>query len=124
MNAIKQHQQHQQYQHQQSLSRSSQDTTSNHQNYHNASKFHTNYYNHLINTTLLSGKIANDNNNNNNSNNQNCIVVNDDDDDVNQSKVSSNQQFSFGKCKVCSDRATGIHYGIASCEACKVSSIN
>ena len=29
-------------------------------------------------------------------------------------------QFSFGKCKVCKDKATGIHYGIASCEGCKV----
>lgn len=28
--------------------------------------------------------------------------------------------FPFGKCKVCNDRATGIHYGIASCEGCKV----
>nr|ASL70502.1 nuclear receptor [Brachionus rotundiformis] len=27
--------------------------------------------------------------------------------------------YPFGKCKVCSDRATGIHYGIASCEGCK-----
>ena len=27
--------------------------------------------------------------------------------------------FSFGKCKVCKDKATGIHYGIPSCEGCK-----
>jgi hypothetical protein len=26
----------------------------------------------------------------------------------------------FGNCKICKDRATGIHYGIASCEGCKV----
>jgi len=29
--------------------------------------------------------------------------------------------FPFGKCKVCNDKATGIHYGIATCEGCKVS---
>nr|ASL70616.1 nuclear receptor [Brachionus koreanus] len=27
--------------------------------------------------------------------------------------------FNFGKCKVCKDKATGIHYGIPSCEGCK-----
>lgn len=26
----------------------------------------------------------------------------------------------FGKCKVCYDIASGIHYGIATCEGCKV----
>lgn len=29
-------------------------------------------------------------------------------------------QFNFGKCKVCKDKATGVHYGIPSCEGCKV----
>lgn len=29
--------------------------------------------------------------------------------------------YPFGKCKVCFDKATGIHYGIATCEGCKVS---
>lgn len=28
--------------------------------------------------------------------------------------------YPFGKCKVCNDKATGIHYGIATCEGCKV----
>jgi hypothetical protein len=28
--------------------------------------------------------------------------------------------FTFGKCKICSDKATGIHYGISTCEGCKV----
>jgi len=27
--------------------------------------------------------------------------------------------YPFGKCKVCNDKATGIHYGIATCEGCK-----
>ncbi|CAF3437133.1 unnamed protein product [Rotaria socialis] len=27
--------------------------------------------------------------------------------------------FPFGACRVCSDSATGIHYGIATCEGCK-----
>ena len=26
----------------------------------------------------------------------------------------------FGRCKVCDDEATGIHYGIKTCEGCKV----
>ena len=28
--------------------------------------------------------------------------------------------FPFGKCRICKDRATGIHYGVATCEGCKV----
>lgn len=31
--------------------------------------------------------------------------------------------FPFGKCKVCNDKATGVHYGVATCEGCKVGSI-
>lgn len=26
----------------------------------------------------------------------------------------------FGLCKICNDKANGIHYGIPSCEGCKV----
>jgi hypothetical protein len=33
----------------------------------------------------------------------------------------SKQPFPFGMCKVCGDQATGVHYGIATCEGCKVS---
>lgn len=28
--------------------------------------------------------------------------------------------FPFGRCRVCNDKATGVHYGIATCEGCKV----
>jgi hypothetical protein len=27
--------------------------------------------------------------------------------------------FPFGLCKVCNDKATGVHYGISTCEGCK-----
>ncbi|CAD5120779.1 DgyrCDS9339 [Dimorphilus gyrociliatus] len=27
--------------------------------------------------------------------------------------------FPFGNCRVCSDKATGVHYGVATCEGCK-----
>ena len=33
---------------------------------------------------------------------------------------NKNPKFDFGRCKVCKDKATGIHYGIPSCEGCKV----
>lgn len=29
-------------------------------------------------------------------------------------------KFNFGKCRICSSEATGIHYGVCSCEGCKV----
>lgn len=28
-------------------------------------------------------------------------------------------RFPFGKCHVCQDQATGVHYGVATCEGCK-----
>ncbi|CAF1042318.1 unnamed protein product [Adineta steineri] len=27
--------------------------------------------------------------------------------------------FPFGKCRICHDRATGVHYGVVTCEGCK-----
>lgn len=29
------------------------------------------------------------------------------------------QSFTFSNCKICSDKATGVHYGISTCEGCK-----
>lgn len=37
-----------------------------------------------------------------------------------QNKLRKKSTFPFGKCKVCNDKATGVHYGISTCEGCKV----
>ncbi len=29
------------------------------------------------------------------------------------------QSFTFSNCKICNDKATGVHYGITTCEGCK-----
>ena len=39
--------------------------------------------------------------------------------DVSQQLIKSSIS-NFGKCKICYDKATGIHYGVVSCEGCKV----
>lgn len=42
---------------------------------------------------------------------------------LNQKRVRNSKYqavFNFGQCRVCCDKATGIHYGVASCEGCKV----
>jgi hypothetical protein len=35
-------------------------------------------------------------------------------------KKRKTSTFPFGKCKVCDDTSTGIHYGVSTCEGCKV----
>ena len=35
-------------------------------------------------------------------------------------KKKPKSTFPFGMCKVCNDKATGVHYGISTCEGCKV----
>ena len=29
----------------------------------------------------------------------------------------------FGDCRICENKANGIHYGVASCEGCKVNKL-
>ena len=29
----------------------------------------------------------------------------------------------FGACRICENKANGIHYGVASCEGCKVTNL-
>jgi len=55
---------------------------------------------------------------------QNLTGINNDDStklNSSQSNKRPKSPFPFGKCKVCCDKATGVHYGIATCEGCKVS---
>ena len=49
-----------------------------------------------------------------NKSNQNGYYVNEEETN------KSHEKFDFGRCKICKDKATGIHYGIPSCEGCKV----
>lgn len=37
-----------------------------------------------------------------------------------QTKTRYLDKSQFGNCKICNDKATGIHYGVATCEGCKV----
>lgn len=34
-------------------------------------------------------------------------------------KTVKKQSFTFSDCKICNDKATGVHYGISTCEGCK-----
>lgn len=35
--------------------------------------------------------------------------------------ATDKRPFPFGQCRVCMDKATGAHYGVPTCEGCKVS---
>lgn len=35
-------------------------------------------------------------------------------------KVRKLDKDQFGNCRICNAKASGIHYGVASCEGCKV----
>jgi hypothetical protein len=37
-------------------------------------------------------------------------------------KALKRSRFLFGNCKICDDKGTGIHYGVLTCEGCKVCS--
>lgn len=41
-----------------------------------------------------------------------------------QTTTTTAKKNHFGLCRVCKDKATGIHYGIRSCEGCKVTQKN
>ena len=64
------------------------------------------------------------NNNNNNNNNNKRSLSNGSVNGANTSNGGTPRKLDkqqFGMCKICNDKATGIHYGIPSCEGCKVS---
>ena len=52
-------------------------------------------------------------------NSKNSGEINNQNGYVNEESNKSHKKFDFGRCKVCKDKATGIHYGIPSCEGCK-----
>jgi hypothetical protein len=44
---------------------------------------------------------------------------NEDFQDGNCVREETMKKLIFGKCKVCNDEATGVHYGVSTCEGCK-----
>jgi hypothetical protein len=82
-------------------------SSSNQINYSLINNNHNNYLQQKFN----SNKTFKDNNNNNN----NDLFT------LTNNKDSQKVKFPFGKCKICHDDATGVHYGVITCEGCKVS---
>lgn len=35
-------------------------------------------------------------------------------------KILKSTKHQFGDCRICDEKSTGIHYGTATCEGCKV----
>ena len=44
--------------------------------------------------------------------------------DLSKNENNNSECSSLGKCKVCNNDATGVHYGVLACDECKVIIIN
>nr|ASL70536.1 nuclear receptor [Brachionus calyciflorus] len=70
-------------------------------------------------TSSLNTYLFNTTFNNNNTHTTETFQLNDCQNEKNKIIKKTRSTFPFGKCKVCNDKATGVHYGIATCEGCK-----